>query len=314
MPAPCIRNALPGEGGEKELTRFEKDPGNPVYGGAETGTLFDVYVTRTEAGCLRMDFSWRPERALAVAFSEDGLTWTPPRVTLPADPESGWEDDVNRNCVLKVGGRYRMWYTGQARGRSWIGCAQSGDGLTFTREGSGPVLTPELPWEGESVMNPCVLLEDGRYRMWYSAGETYEPNVLGYAESMDGLHWKKRPEPVFTRCPENVFEQDRIGGCQVLPHRELGYLLFYIGYRDIDTASICCAYSGDGVTQFHRCRRNPLASPDPGAWDGDACYKPSALRDEAGDLWRIWYNGRRGADEFIGTAAAKGDFSPADFD
>ena len=47
-------------------------------------------------------------------------------------------------------------------------------------------------------------------------------------------------------------------GCQIVPHPELGYLLFYIGYRDIHTACICAAYSADGVTDFHRCKLNPL--------------------------------------------------------
>ena len=29
--------------------------------------------------------------------------------------------------------------------------------------------------------------------MWYSAGETYEPNVIGYAESDDGVVFRKAP-------------------------------------------------------------------------------------------------------------------------
>ena len=201
------------------MTNFTKDPRNPIYGDAETGTLFDVYVTRPEEGSYRMDFSWRPKDGTAAAFSEDGLAWTPPRLTLPANRDSGWEDLVNRNCVLKVDGVYKMWYTGQARGRSDIGLAESADGLTFTRVCNKPLLSPEDPWEGDSVMNPCVLYESGVYRMWYSAGETYEPNVLCYAESPDGVRWTKSPRnPIFAKNPEKAYEQDRIGGCQVIPH------------------------------------------------------------------------------------------------
>ena len=61
-----------------------------------------------------MDFSWRAKRALAVAFSDDGINWSEPSITLGADKTSGWEDRVNSNCVLKIGDRYKMWYTGQA--------------------------------------------------------------------------------------------------------------------------------------------------------------------------------------------------------
>lgn len=294
---------------------FTKHPGNPIYGDPiRTGTLFDVYVTAQEAGGYRMDFSWRPQKGTAVAFSRDGITWTEPRLTLACDPSSGWEDMVNRNCVLKVGETWKMWYTGQARGHSFIGAAESCDGLRFERVGTEPVLFPERPWEGASVMNPCVLYENGIYRMWYSAGETYEPNVLAYAESADGLNWRKSPiNPIFVREKTHEYEQDRIGGCQVLPHPKLGYLLFYIGYRDIDTACICCAYSRNGVTEFRRCRHNPLAAPSPDGWDADACYKPSALYDAARG-WRIWYNGRRGHEEYIGMAEADRDFEESDFE
>lgn len=297
------------------MNRFTKDTGNPILGDAYTGTLFDVYVTYSEEHGFRMDLSARSDNSLAVAFSADGLRFGKIETTLPPNPDSGWEDLVNRNCVLCVDGTYKMWYTGQAHGNSYIGYAESADGLSFTRVRSEPVLTPEYPWEGESVMNPCVLYENGVYRMWYSAGETFEPNVLCYAESDDGIHWRKSPlNPILYKNPAKEYEQNRIGGCQILPHKELGYLLFYIGYRDIHTACICCAYSADGITDFHRCRHNPLVSPENGAWDGDSCYKPSALYDTKKDQWRIWYNGRRDSAEFIGTACANGDFKKEDFE
>lgn len=297
------------------MDRFIKDKDNPILGDAATGTLFDVYVTRSaERGC-RMDLSVRADNSLAVAFSADGIQWGSLKTTLRADPASGWEDLVNRNCVLKIGDTYKMWYTGQAHGNSYIGYAESADGLRFERVGSDPVLVPEAAWEGESVMNPCVLFENGLYRMWYSAGETYEPNVLCYAESGDGVRWRKSPlNPILEKNPDKPYEQDRIGGCQILPHKELGYLLFYIGYRDVHTACICCAYSADGVTDFLRCRSNPLVVPEKGAWDEDSCYKPSALYDAKKNQWRIWYNGRRGSSEFIGTAYADGDFKKDDFE
>ena len=294
---------------------FYKFEGNPVFGSPELGTLFDVYLTALPDARLRMDLSTRKNNSLSVSFSEDGLKWTAPVLTLSPCVDSGWEDMVNRNCVLKIGGTYKMWYTGQAHGNSFIGVAESVNGIDFKRVSNCPVLSPELPFEGESVMNPCVLFENGIYRMWYSAGETYEPNVLCYAESSDGIVWKKSPlNPVLTKNPEKEYERDRIGGCQVIPHPELGYLVFYIGYRDINTACICAAFSEDGVTDFHRCKENPLVSPTAGEWDSDACYKPSALYDAEKKLWRIWYNGRSGGMEYIGVAEKCGDFTKDDFE
>lgn len=294
---------------------FYKHIDNPIYGTPETGTLFDVYLTKQTGNRFRMDFSWITNDTTAVSFSDDGVHWSPPQSTLTPDPTSGWEERINRNCVLKIGDVYKMWYTGQADDHSYIGYAESADGLTFHRVRREPILVPESPWEGSSVMNPCVLFENDTYRMWYSAGETYEPNVLAYAESADGIHWKKTPiNPVFVNEPRNEFEQERIGGCQMIPNKELGYLLFYIGYRDIHTACICCTYSRDGITQFHRCKMNPLIPPTEDAWDADSCYKPSALFDPEQNEWRIWYNGRRGNEEYIGLAIQSGDFSVHDFE
>ena len=287
------------------MSIFKKYEGNPVLGGKRLGTRFDVYVTK-DGGRYRMDCSWRPEKSCAVSFSDDGIHWTDPEITLPPRLESGWEDDINRNCVLKIDGKYKMWYTGQARGHSYIGYAESDDGIHFERPLTDPVMVSEYPWEGESVMNPCVLYEDGVYRMWYSAGETYEPNVLAYATSTDGITWKKALfNPIFVCDPENYYERERIGGCQVIKTEDMGYLMFYIGYEDIDTARICMARSDNGVTGFVKCPHNPLVSPDKDMWDSAACYKPSVLKDEATGGWMLWYNGRTEDREYIGLALSE---------
>ena len=156
-------------------------------------------------------------------------------------------------------------------------------------------------------MNPCVIYEDGKYRMWYAAGETYEPNVLAYAESRDGINWeKKKINPIFTAQEGNYYEQDRVGGCQVMKVPQMGYVMLYIGYENIDTARICGAVSPDGITQWKRFKCNPLISPTEGGWDSDACYKPSFLWNQDTNQWMLWYNGRNGGIECIGLALKDG--------
>lgn len=288
------------------MSTFQKYRGNPVFGNEDIGTVFDAYVWR-DGGRYRMDFSWRRMKACAVAFSNDGISWSEPVMTLQKNPESGWENDINRNCVLKIGDVYKMWYTGQADGHSYIGYAESSDGICFSRPLREPVLVSEFPWEGVSVMDPCVLFENGIYRMWYSTGENYEPNMNAYAESADGIVWKKSwVNPVLTREKKNVYEQDRVGGCQVIHTDDMGYLMFYIGYRDIDTACICLARSDNGITRWERSPLNPLIDSTPDAWDADACYKPTVLWNEAENKWMLWYNGRKKHTEFIGYAEFHG--------
>lgn len=286
------------------MKNFEKPFATPVFGNTETGTVFDAYVWM-DGGKYRMDFSWRGKKACAVTFSDDGIHWDEPIITLQNNLCSGWEDDINRNCVIKVDGIYKMWYTGQAHEyrNSYIGYAESEDGIHFKRMYADPVMIPEYPWENESVMNPCVIYEGGEYKMWYSAGETFEPNVNAYATSKDGIHWNKaRCNPIFVCKKENEYEQNRIGGCHVVKTEDMGYVMFYIGYRDIETACICIAKSPDGITRWERSPLNPIVFPEREKWDADACYKPTVVWNEAEGKWMLWYNGRSGAAEYIGLA------------
>jgi predicted GH43/DUF377 family glycosyl hydrolase len=278
---------------------------NPVLGGP-LGTCFDVSVLR-ENGKYRMWFSWRPKRSIALVESEDGFSWGEPTSVLGPNKVSGWEEEVNRPVVIKHGGNYRLWYTGQAKGKSWIGYATSKDGKTWERAGDQPVLSPEQAWEREAVMCPHVLY-DGKqklYRMWYSGGEQYEPNAIGYATSEDGRKWTKHANnPVFRPEPNRAWEKDRVTGCQVVRQGEW-YVLFYIGFADKDHAQIGLARSKDGITGWERHRANPIVRPGKGQWDADAVYKPYAIYD--GKRWLLWYNGRRGGVEQIGVAIHEGE-------
>jgi predicted GH43/DUF377 family glycosyl hydrolase len=282
--------------------KFEK---NPVLGGA-LGTCFDVSLLR-EGGRYRMWFSWRPKKSLAVVSSADGIRWSEPEIVLGPNPGTDWEKDINRPVVVKRGGTYHMWYTGQAREHSWIGYATSGDGVAWSRQSTAPVLAPDQPWEKVAVMCPHVLWDEpaGRFRMWYSGGEQYEPDAIGYATSPDGLHWAKLgSNPVFKADPANAWERHKVTACQVVRHGGWHYL-FYIGFQDVDHAQIGLARSRDGISGWQRHSANPIIQPSPGQWDHDACYKPYAIFD--GRQWLLWYNGRHGSVEQIGLALHAGE-------
>jgi len=282
-----------------------KSPANPVIGG-KLGTVFDISVL-ADGGKYRMWASWRPKKSIALFESSNGADWSDPVVVLPPNPGTGWEEDINRPSVLKRADGYHMWYTGQAGGkRSWIGYATSPDGKAWKRMSDKPVLSAELPWEKVAVMCPNVLWDEaaGLYRMWYSGGEQYEPDAIGYATSPDGLHWTKDSgNPIVRPNPTAVWEQARVTAAQVLRFGDWFYM-FYIGYRDIDHAQIGVARSRDGVTGWERNPQNPIIRPGQGAFDQDACYKPYAVFD--GHKWLLWYNGRHGWLEQIALATHDG--------
>ena len=284
---------------------WRKYPSNPVLGGS-LGTCFDVSVLREEDH-YRMWFSWRPKKSIALVTSKDGFSWSEPSIVLGPNKSSGWEEDINRPVVLKHAGQYRMWYTGQAKGKSWIGHATSEDGKNWKRDSDKPVLSPERPWEREAIMCPHVLYDEKQkiYRMWYSGGEQYEPNAIGYATSEDGRKWiKHEKNPIFRPEAKNAWEKDRVTACQVVKQGDW-HVMLYIGFRDRDHAQIGLARSKDGITGWERHSANPIIRAGKGRWDADAVYKPYAIFD--GKRWLLWYNGRKGGTEQIGVALHDGE-------
>ncbi len=278
-----------------------------MLGGKTLGTIFDVSVLKDKEE-YKMWCSWRPKKSIALSESRDGFHWTTPVVVLGPNPSSGWEDDINRPVVIKGNGLYRMWYTGQAHGKSWIGYATSKDGKSWKRMSNYPALSAEEKWEKTSVMCPHVLWDgkDGIYKMWYSGGEQYEPDAIGYATSHDGLTWDKySANPVFRNDPADSWEQAKVTGCQVR-YQDNEYLMFYIGFHDINYAQIGIARSRNGIDHWERNPHNPIISPGTTGWDSSAVYKPYAIYDDKYERWLLWYNGRRESVEQIGVAVHKG--------
>lgn len=279
---------------------------NPVLGG-DLGTIFDISVLHDRPGDFDMYCSWRPKRSIALSTSSDGLEWTRPVICLPYNDSSGWERDVNRPVVIRnpADGKYYMWYTGENDSVSAIGLAISTDGRQFRRVSARPVLVADHPWEKKAVMCPHVMWDDQakRFRMWYSGGEQYEPDAIGYATSADGIHWDKyEGNPVFFHDSTHEWERDKVTACQVIRRKD-DYLMFYIGFATIDYAQIGMARSKDGITKWERYAQNPIIKPGPD-WDSSAVYKPYAIED--GDRWLLYYNGRRNNMEQIGIAIHEG--------
>jgi beta-1,2-mannobiose phosphorylase / 1,2-beta-oligomannan phosphorylase len=285
---------------------WAKFEGSPVLGG-NLGTIFDISVMQDDKGTYRMYCSWRDKRSIALSESKDGLHWSTPEICLKYNDNSSWEKDLNRPVVIQKDGMYHMWYTGQAGGHSWIGYATSTDGKNWTRKSDKPVLSPELTWEKVAVMCPHVNwdVKEKIFKMWYSGGEQYEPDAIGYATSKDGLHWTKhKNNPVFAYDAKNEWEQHKVTACQVIK-RKNDYLMFYIGFKNIDYAQIGMARSKNGISGWERYSENPIIKPGNG-WDASAVYKPYALPDKKNKCRLLYYNGRNGGHEQIGIAIHQG--------
>jgi len=61
----------------------------------------------------------------------------------------------------------------------------------------GPILKPELPWEGECIEAASVIRRNGKLYMFYAGGYNNWPQQIGVAESQDGIQWTRLSDQPF---------------------------------------------------------------------------------------------------------------------
>jgi hypothetical protein len=208
------------------------------------------------------------------------------------------ENGVLACSVVEVPGRLYMYYVGfelgkRIRYRLLTGLAISEDGgETFIRYSECPLLERS----NEELLfrcGPFVLLEDGRFRLWYVAGSewteiagTLKPvYVIKYLESADGTAWSRSGARVF-----DLANSDEHGfGRPWVVHKEHQYQMFYsIRRRSLDAYRLGYAVSSDGV-RWQRRDEDMNLDAGPDRFDGQAIMY-SAVIELSGSTY-CFYNG-----------------------
>jgi hypothetical protein len=161
-------------------------------------------------GTARVYFTARDERRRShIALAEFVPNSWEPRVArepvLAPGPRGAFDDSgVMTSCLLRHEGVEYLYYQGWHLGVTvpfavFVGCATRGEGDEhFRRVSPSPVLDRD---EHDPFMcsSPWVMVEDGRWRMWYVSNRGWETDDRGthyrvhirYAESGDGVTWKR---------------------------------------------------------------------------------------------------------------------------
>lgn len=161
------------------------------------------------------------------------------------------------------------------------------------RLSDGPIISPQgAGWEGAGTFNPAVVVRHGKIVMLYRAQDKSGTSRLGYGESVDGVHFTRRSEPVLS--PETDYEKD--GGVEDPRLVKFGdtYYLTYTGYNKKD-AQLCLATSTD---LLHWERHGVIMPAYKGRWNV-RWTKSGAIVPEkiAGKYWMY----------FLGTSADNND-------
>ena len=136
-------------------------------------------------------------------------------------------------------GIWKLWYassTGFVRVHDkpepvyQIKYAESRDGLQWERPN---ITCIPYSFDGEANARPCVLREDGRYRMWYCfrgsvdyRSDRKESYRLGYAESADGISWTRLDECVGIDRSTSGWDSEMIEYPFVYEHGGRKYMVY----------------------------------------------------------------------------------------
>jgi len=134
-------------------------------------------------------------------------------------------------CVLRENSIWKMWYVS---GQRWevedskpkhyyhVKYAESTDGLNWDRRGAVCI---DFQSEDEyAIGRPCVIKENGLYRMWYSyRGQSYR---IGYAESANGLNWQRKDDQVGIDVSDAGWDSEMIEYAHVFAHKGEQYMLY----------------------------------------------------------------------------------------
>lgn len=135
--------------------------------------------------------------------------------------------------VMFENGLYRMWYASmdkwvmekdQPKHYYDIKYAESSNGLDWKRSAKAVI-----SYENDSEYafgRPFVLKENGLYKMWYAyRGETYR---IGYAESSDGLSWKRKDSECGIDVSQSGWDSEMIEYPFIFDHKGERFM-FYNG-------------------------------------------------------------------------------------
>lgn len=130
--------------------------------------------------------------------------------------------------VVEAGEEFRMYYVS---GTGWrhkdlprynLKLARSRDGKVWERDGH--VCIDFRDDTENALARPYVVFEDGVWRMWFAhKGDAYR---LGYAESHDGMDWRRRDELAGLDVGRSGFDTDMVEYAVVVNHGGRHFMLY----------------------------------------------------------------------------------------
>lgn len=138
------------------------------------------------------------------------------------------------HSIIQEGDKWKVWYGAGNKfihGKNKtlpqynIKYTESEDGINFPKNG----ITAIDILKGEyRVGRPYVIKESGLYKMFYGIGTNERPYILGYAESKDGINWKRKDKEIGISLSPNGWDSKMIAYPAIISVDKITYM-FYNG-------------------------------------------------------------------------------------
>ncbi|MVM30762.1 family 43 glycosylhydrolase [Spirosoma sp. HMF4905] len=143
--------------------------------------------------------------------------------------------------VIKFKNQYFLYFA--TRDTSYkiqqLGVAVASANTNFNREDwkqvdtKGPILKPELPWEGECIEGASVIERKGTLYMFYAGAYNNWPQQIGVARSTDGIHWERvQTQPFLKNGAPGTWNSSESGHPHIFTDKSGQTYLFYQGNND----------------------------------------------------------------------------------
>jgi hypothetical protein len=130
--------------------------------------------------------------------------------------------------VIKLKKYFLMWYVSCTEWKNKnlprydIKTAVSVNGYNWTQNGEGII---KLKKNERALARPCVLHENGVFKMWYSYEKEVGNYQIGYAESLNGYTWKRLDRKIKINYPSEYEKKMREYSC-VIKNKKNYYMLY----------------------------------------------------------------------------------------
>jgi beta-xylosidase len=180
--------------------------------------------------------------AICHAWSADGLRFTRNPTNPVFRPTGDWNCGraIDADAIVDGDRLLLYWATRDpAFKRQMQGVAAAPLTSDFARDKwkqlnpDGPILKPELPWEGDCIEAAAMLRHDGRLYMFYAGNYNNAPQQVGVAVSDDGVRFTRlSDQPFLPNGPPGSWNSSESGHPFCFHDEDGKDYLFYQGNND----------------------------------------------------------------------------------